>query len=90
MAARHAELIRDCSPEHLRMVTAKMGLDKDTAEKVWDKSEYGMKYSKHEKKKSSVAFSYRPSGVATPRAVDELPNDPNLCYNLSTALWGIM
>ena len=47
MAIENEELMHECSPEHLRMGTARWKEDKETEEEGKNKS--GKKYSGHEK-----------------------------------------
>ena len=66
MAIENMELMRECSPEHLSMGTARLKCDKETEEEgKQKKSKNGKKYSCHEKKSpdsSTVARGYRPPG----------------------------
>ena len=51
MAKGNVDLLHRCSPEHLRMGTARLKNDKETEEKGNQKKcETGKKYSEHENK----------------------------------------
>ena len=51
MAIGNVKLIQECFPKHLRIETARMKEDRIREEKDKEKSAYGKKYSRYEKKK---------------------------------------
>ena len=77
MAIGNGQLMHERFPQMLAHVNSKNEIRQRHRRRQDEKSEYGRKYSGHEKRKSR-----RPNcssgGSLLPEAVDELHNEPNL------------
>ena len=70
----HVELVHECSPERLRMETARMKLEKETEEEGKKRRvEYMLKSTASMKKRHvGLTVTHLPPGSLLPDAVDEL------------------